>query len=129
MPGKYVRIITLILLIFSAIGVTISGPLIFDWFSVGTKFFDLGSTAATIGGFLDIIGGGLEFAMIGYMFTQGVFSSNADRAKNRRLFMYMAGICVIGVIGDPLGGLLAIAAQIGLYTSIANIYLHREKKS
>jgi hypothetical protein len=81
-----------------------------------------------IGGYLDIIGGGLEFVMIGYMITKGVFSANADRARNRRLFTYMAGICVIGVIGDPLGGLLAIAAQIGLYTSIVNIYLHRENK-
>ena len=37
----------------------------------------------------------------------------------------MVGISVIGAIADPLEGLLAIAAQIGLYTYIVDVHLYR----
>ena len=117
--------ITVILLGFSAFGVTFSGPLILGWLPGTNGFFDLGPTAALLGGYLDIIGGVLEFLMLGYMMATRQFSANAERAKVHRSFKTMAWICVIGVIADPLGGLLAIAAQIGLYTSIVNVYQYR----
>lgn len=127
MPGTAVRLITWILLAFSAVGVTFSGPLILGWVAGDTQFFDLGPTATLVGGYLDIVGGLLEFVMLAYMTIAGHFSAKADIQKARNSFKIMAGICVIGVIADPLGGLLAIAAQIGLYTSLANVYLLREK--
>jgi len=127
LTGKFTRLISPILLALSALGVTFSGPLILGWMSDGTKFFDLGPTATLVGGYLDIVGGVLEGIFLVYMFRTGVFSSNVDKKKAQRAFKLMAGICIIGVIADPLGGLLAIAAQIGLYTSLANVYLIRDK--
>ncbi len=124
MTRAAVRIISWVLLAFSAFGVTISGPMILEWMP-STKFFDLGPTAVLLGGYLDIIGGGLQFIMLGYMTFTGHFSSNIDKARARRSFKVMGGLCLIGIIADPLGGLLAIAAQIGLYTSLANVYLYR----
>ena len=58
------------------------------------------------------------------MTVKGLFADGADKTKVRRSFKIMAGICLIEVVADPLGGLLAIAAQIGLYTSVVNIYLN-----
>ncbi len=127
LPRTAVRLISLILLAFSAFGVTFSGPLILGWTGGSTQFFDLGPTATLLGGYLDIVGGVLEFVMLAYMARTGHFSANVNRLRARRSFKIMAGICVIGVIADPLGGLLAIAAQIGLYTSLANVYLYRTK--
>jgi len=126
LSSKSLRIISLFLLIISALGVTISGPLILGWISGTTPFFDLGSTASLFGGYLDIVGGLLEFIMISYMIMTGIFSENIDINKARKSYKIMACICVIGLIADPLGGLLAIAAQIGLYTSLANIYFLRK---
>ncbi|MFC1754609.1 hypothetical protein ACFL96_14630 [Thermoproteota archaeon] len=128
MSSKPLRIISLFLLFVSAIGVTFSGPLILGWVSEPTPFFDLGPTAAIFGGYLDIIGGLLEFIMIVYMISIGIFSGNANTDKSIKSFKIMAGICVIGLIADPLGGLFAIAAQIGLYTSLVNIYLLQKNK-
>lgn len=125
MTSRSIRIISWILLAFSAFGVTFSGPMILGWVE-GAKFFDLGPTATLLGGYLDIIGGLLEFIMLAYMTATGVFSANANKTKIQRSFKIMAGICLIGVIADPLGGLLAIAAQIGLYVCMANIYIYRK---
>ena len=123
MVRKPIRVFSWILLAFSAFGVTFSGPMILGWIE-GTKFFDLGPTATLLGGYLDIIGGLLEFIMLIHMTLTGVFSANADKTNAKRSFKIMTSICLIGMIADPLGGLLAIAAQIGLYTSIVNIYLY-----
>lgn len=117
MDKIFIRKLSGILLLLSAIGVTFSGSMILGWIEV-SKFFDLGPTATLVGGYLDIIGGTLQFVMLGIMVSKGVFSEGADKIQSQRLFKIMAGICLIGLIADPLGGLLAIAAQIGLYTSI-----------
>lgn len=115
--NKHIRKLSGILLFFSAFGVTFSGPMILGWIE-GSTFFDLGLTATLLGGYLDIIGGTFQFIILGIMVSKGVFSEDADKIQSQRLFKIMAGTCLIGLIADPLGGLLAIAAQIGLYTSI-----------
>lgn len=116
-----------ILLFLSALGVTFSGPVILGWIPrlVG-PFWNFGSPWIEIGGFLDIIGGLLQFFWLFNMYRLGYFKGNADQQSVQNAYKIMAGLSVIGIIADPLGGLLAIAAQIELYTSLINIYLLRK---
>mgnify|MGYP001589265999 CR=1 FL=1 len=48
--------------------------------------------------------------------------NNWDKNKRaKRAFKFMAIVSVIGIVGDIVGGLFAIAAQIALYTSLLNM--------
>jgi hypothetical protein len=107
-------IITFILLAFSAFGVTFSGPLILRIYSATDKFWDLGPIANFVGGGLDVIGGFAQFIILVNMTRNRYFSANANRERARKAFRVMAIVGVIGVIGDLIGGLLGIAAQIGI---------------
>lgn len=122
-------IITFILLAFSAFGVTFSGPLILRIYSATDKFWDLGPIANFIGGGLDIIGGFAQFIILVNMTRSRYFSANANKERARKTFRVMAMVGIIGVIGDLLGGLLGIAAQIGIYVSLINLYSLRQKDS
>ena len=122
-------IITFILLAFSAFGVTFSGPLILRIYSATDKFWDLGPVANFIGGGLDIIGGLAQFIILVNMTRSRYFSANANKERARKTFRVMAMVGIIGVIGDLLGGLLGIAAQIGIYVSLINLYSLRQKDS
>ncbi|MHA1984587.1 MAG: hypothetical protein ACW967_09550 [Candidatus Hodarchaeales archaeon] len=117
--------ISAILLFVSSIGVLISGPLILGWVSVMDPFWDLGAPWKEIGGYLDIIGGFLQLIWLGYMLKEKYFIKDAERSDVRNAYKIMALICLIGLIADPLGGLLALSAQLGFYTSLINIYWHR----
>jgi hypothetical protein len=117
--------ISAILLFVSSTGVLMSGPLILGWVSVMDPFWDLGAPWKEIGGYLDILGGFLQFIWLSYMFKERYFTKDAEREKIQKSYITMALICVIGLIADPLGGLLALSAQLGFYTSLINIYWHR----
>ena len=120
-------VITFILLVFSAFGVTFSGPLILRIYSASDKFWDLGPIANFFGGGLDIIGGFAQFIILVNMTRNHYFSANANRERARQAFRVMAIVGIIGMIGDLLGGLLGIAAQIGIYVSLINLYSLRQK--
>jgi hypothetical protein len=117
--------ISAILLFVSSTGVLMSGPLILGWVAVMDPFWDLGAPWKEIGGYLDILGGFLQFIWLSYMFKERYFTKDAEREKIQKSYITMALICVIGLIADPLGGLLALSAQLGFYTSLINIYWHR----
>ena len=120
-------VVTFILLVFSAFGVTFSGPLILRVYTPSDKFWDLGPFANFLGGGLDIIGGFAQFVILVNMTRKRYFSANADREVARKVFKVMAMVCIIGVVGDLLGGLLGIAAQTGIYASLLNAYSLRQK--
>ncbi|MHA2104539.1 MAG: hypothetical protein ACW981_14015 [Candidatus Hodarchaeales archaeon] len=117
--------ISALLLFVSSIGVLLSGPLILGWVSIMDPFWDLGAPWKELGGYLDIIGGLLQLIWLGYMFRGSYFAEDTDKIKVQNAYKIMGLICVIGLIADPLGGLLALSAQLGFYTSLINIYWHR----
>ena len=115
------------LLLISSIGVIFSGPLILGWIhSPIGPFWSFGEPWTSIGGYLDLFGGLFQIIMIYFMRKAGIFTEHANMDLIRKYYAYMAGICIIGLIADPLGGLLAIAAQLGFYTSIYNVYKSRK---
>ena len=117
--------ISSILLILSSFGVLFSGPLILGWINIVEPFWTFGNPWKEIGGYLDMFGGTLQLVWLGYMFNKRMFTKGAEKSQVQKMYKIMALICVIGLIADPLGGLLALSAQLGLYTSLINIYWHR----
>lgn len=103
----------------------ISGPMILGWFTAIGPFWNFGSPWKEIGGYFDIFGGILQLVLVGYMLNKRMFTEEVERTQVQKAYKIMALLCVIGLIADPLGGLLAISAQIGFYTSIVNIYWYR----
>lgn len=118
-------IATVILLGFSAFGVTFSGPLILR---SSVKFWDLGPLGTLFGATLDITAGSALVVILVNSTRNKLFSAKADIERAGKVFRFMAIACLFGIIGDLLGGLLGLAAQIGLYTSLANLRsLHATK--
>jgi hypothetical protein len=113
-------ILTFALLAFSAFGVTFSGPVIMRT-APQEKSWDFGPAANLIGAVLDVVGGfGMVLILIN-MARNKYFTTNAESQMAGRAFKFMVIVSVIGIIGDVVGGLFAIAAQIALYTSLLNM--------
>lgn len=113
-------ILTVILLAFSAFGVTFSGPVILRT-AADEKSWDFGPMANFIGAGLDIMAGFGQFLILINMTRNRYFTVNAESDGASRAFRFMAFVCIIGIVGDIIGGLFAIAAQIGLYASLLNL--------
>ena len=72
----------------------------------------------TVSGFLDLIGGGAAFILVIVMLTRGFFRSPRSSSTFIKYLRPLAILCVLGIVGDLIGGLYAIGAQIGLYSCI-----------
>ncbi len=57
------------------------------------RFFDLGQVATLLGGYLDVIGGMLEFVMLFCITGAGHFSANAERKRTQKSFNDGRDIC------------------------------------
>lgn len=119
MPGAKV-ILTFIIFAVSAFGVTFSGPIIMQTPS-DNKSWDFGPMASLFGAVLDVMGGFGMFLILINMTRNKYFTVNAESEMAKRALKFMVIVSVIGIIGDILGGLFAIAAQIALYTSLLNL--------
>lgn len=91
------------------------------------RFWDGGLTATLTAGVLDIIGGLGMFVLVGLSLVRGYFGAKADPATLRRYLNFMALASILGLVGDLIGGLYAISAQIGLYTTIIDWMTLRKK--
>ena len=113
-------ILTFIVFAVSAFGVTFSGPIIMQ--SVAEdKPWNFGPLANLFGAILDVMGGFGMFLILINMTRNKYFTLNAESPMAKRAFKFMAIMSVIGIAGDIIGGLFAIAAQIALYTSLLNM--------
>lgn len=80
----------------------------------GPRFWDGGETALLMAGLFDVAGG-----------TGALVVISLRRARSP--LNIVAILCLTGIIGDLVGGLYAIGAQIGLYTSMVNWLLARRR--
>lgn len=109
----------------SAFGVFYSGLMFLEIAPLPPmRFWDGGSTALMIAAILDLAGGLLAFAS-GVPALIQVWKKEPDRARMRRCLWLFVMASLMGVAGDLIGGLYAIAAQIGLYSSLVVLYLTR----
>ena len=113
-------ILTFIVFAVSAFGVTFSGPIIMQT-PPDNKSWDFGPMANLFGAILDVMGGFGMFLILINMTRNKYFTANAESEMAKRAFRFMAIVSVIGIVGDILGGLFTIAAQIALYTSLLNM--------
>jgi len=113
-------IVTFVVFAVTAFGVTFSGPIIIQT-SPDNKSWDFGPTANLFGAILDVMGGFGMFLILINMTRNKYFTANAESQMAKRAFRFMAVVSVIGIVGDILGGLFAIAAQVALYTSLLNL--------
>jgi len=74
--------------------------------------------ALLIAGTLDAIGGLAVFVLIGALLAQGRLRPSTDIAKLHPHLKILTIVSILGIIGDLIGGLYAIGAQTGLYTTI-----------
>jgi hypothetical protein len=88
------------------------------------RFWDGGPTTLLIAAILDLAGGLLGFAT-GIPALNQVWKKEPNRARMRRFLWLFVIASLMGVVGDLIGGLYAIAAQIGLYSSFVVLYLTR----
>lgn len=125
--GQRFRELSWILLLASALMMFYSG--LFFWSVLPLppihRFWDGGFIAFTVSGFLDLIGGGAAFILVIVMLMRGLFRSPPSNnfIKNLRILVIL---CVLGIMGDLIGGLYAIGAQIGLYSCIIDWIIVRE---
>jgi len=82
------------------------------------RFWDGGSMAFLVSGFLDLIGGGAAIILVIVMRTRGFFQSPRSSSSFIKYLRLLVILCVLGIVGDLIGGLYAIGAQIGLYSCI-----------
>jgi hypothetical protein len=118
--GQRFRKISWMLLLFSASLITYSGLFFLGVlpFMPIRRFWDGGSTALIIAGTLDLIGGLAVFVLVGVLLTGGYFRPSSDTANFYVYLKILTIFCVLGIIGDIIGGLYGIGAQIGLYTTL-----------
>lgn len=124
--GRCFRKIACPLLLLSAFMVTYSGLFFIGVFPIpAIRFMDLGPTGLLAAGLLDILGGLMLFTTTFIMIGSGLLSVKTDFKKFRRYFLLCILGASLGVAGDLVGGLYAIGAQTGLYTSVAGVYLSK----
>lgn len=125
--GQRFRELSWILLLVSALMMFYSG--LFFWGLLPMppiqRFWDGGPMVFTVSGFLDLIGGGVALILVIVMLTRGLFRSplNSSFIKFLRV---LAIFCVLGIVGDLIGGLYAIGAQIGFYSCTIDWIIVRE---
>lgn len=109
----------------SAFGVFYSGLMFLEIAPLPPmRFSDGGPTALVIAAILDLAGGLLGCAT-GIPALIQVWKEEPNRARLRRYLWLFVMASLMGVAGDLIGGLYAIAAQIGLYSSLVVLYLTR----
>jgi len=109
----------------SAFGVFYSGLMFLEIAPLPPmRFWDGGPTALIIAAILDLAGGSLGFAT-GMPALIQVWKKEPNQARMRRYLWLFVMASLMGVVGDLIGGLYAIAAQIGLYSSLVVLYLTR----
>lgn len=123
--GTTVIKILSILFPISAFGVFYSGLMFLEIVPLPPmRFWDGGPTALMIAAILDLAGGLLGFAT-GIPALVQVWKKEPNRARMRRYLWLFVMASLMGVAGDLIGGLYAIAAQIGLYSCLVVLYLTR----
>lgn len=124
MHTTVIRILSVLFPI-SAFGVFYSGLMFLEIAPLPPmRFWDGGPTALMVAAILDLAGGLLGFAA-GVPALIQVWKKEPERARMRRCLQVFVMASLLGVAGDLIGGLYAIAAQIGLYSSLVVLYLTR----
>jgi len=82
------------------------------------RYWEGGSTALVVAGLLDLISGGAVLLLVFIMLARGCFRSAGNSMKFLTYLDALAIFCILGIIGDLIGGLYAIGAQIGLYSCV-----------
>jgi len=82
------------------------------------RYWEGGSTALVVAGLLDLISGGAVLLLVFIMLARGYFRSAGNSMKFLTYLDALAIFCILGIIGDLIGGLYAIGAQIGLYSCV-----------
>jgi hypothetical protein len=109
----------------SAFGVFYSGLMFLEIVPLPPmRFWEGGPTALVIAAVLDLAGGLLGFAA-GIPALIQIWKKAPDPVRLRRMLWLFVLASLIGVAGDLIGGLYAIAAQIGLYASLVVLYVTR----
>ena len=109
----------------SAFGVFYSGLMFLEVAPLPPmRFWDGGPTVLVVAAILDLAGGLLGFAT-GIPALIQAWKQKPDMARLRRYLWLFALASLIGIAGDLIGGLYAIAAQIGLYSSLVALYITR----
>ena len=93
------------------------------------RFWDGGPMALLIAGTLDLIGGLAVFVLVGALLTRGHLQPSSDITELRVYLKILTIFCILGVIGDLIGGLYGIGAQTGLYTTIIDWWTTRRNQS
>ena len=119
-----IRILSLLFPI-SAFGVFYSGLMFLEIAPLPPmRFWDGGTTALMIAAILDLVGGLLGFPA-GIPALIQAWKKEPDLVRLRRYLWLFIVASLIGIAGDLIGGLYAIAAQIGLYSSLVVLFLTR----
>ena len=119
-----IRILSLLFPI-SAFGVFYSGLMFLEIAPLPPmRFWDGGPTALMIAAILDLAGGLLGFAT-GIPALIQAWKKEPNMVRLRRYLWLFVLASLIGIAGDLIGGLYAIAAQIGLYSSLVALYITR----
>lgn len=82
------------------------------------RFWDGSSTALVAAGLFDLIGGAVVLLLVSSMLARGYFRSTGDNMKFLTHLRALAIFCILGIMGDLIGGLYAVGAQIGLYSCV-----------
>lgn len=86
------------------------------------RFWNGGEQSLFWGGVLDLVGGASALVIVVMMLVQGGFKQGA---MARRWFVLLLVFYALGIAGDLTAGIYAIGAQIGFYTTIADILILR----
>ncbi|MBI2938630.1 MAG: hypothetical protein HYY22_10550 [Thaumarchaeota archaeon] len=82
------------------------------------RFWNGGEQSLFWGGVLDLVGGSSALIIVVMMLVQGGFKQGA---MARRWLVLLLVFYALGIAGDLTAGIYAIGAQIGFYTTIADI--------
>jgi hypothetical protein len=125
--GRIFRRFSYILLLLSAFLITYSGFFFLGilHFMPFRRFWDGGSSALLVAGSIDLIGGLAVFILVGYLLTRGLLQWSLNIKELRTYLKFLMIFCVLGIIGDLIGGLYGIGAQIGLYITIIDWWVSK----
>lgn len=124
MGTTVIRILSILFPV-SAFGVFYSGLMFLEIAALPPmRFWDGGPTSLMVAAILDLAGGLLGFAT-GVPALVQAWKKEPDLVRLRRYLRLFVVASLIGIAGDLIGGLYAIAAQIGLYSSLVALYVTR----
>ncbi|MCL4435330.1 MAG: hypothetical protein M1503_05585 [Thaumarchaeota archaeon] len=88
------------------------------------RFWNGGAQSLFWGGVLDMVGGAPALITVVMMLVQGGFKRSV---VGRQWFVLLLFFYALGIAGDLTAGIYAIGAQIGFYTTIADLLTLRNR--